>query len=51
VDVDTADQISPGVGGRKAAYDAGLRLAAEALSRGAAELLRDVDELTGQIGS
>ena len=47
VDVEANEQVSLGGGGRQAAYDCGLRLAAEALSRGAAELLTDT---TGQAG-
>jgi hydroxymethylbilane synthase len=39
VDVEANDQVSLGGGGRQAAYDSGLRLAVEALSQGAAELL------------
>ena len=39
VDVEANEQVSLGGGGRQAAYDSGLRLAAEALSQGAAELL------------
>jgi hydroxymethylbilane synthase len=41
VDVETVEQIASEVGGRRAAFDAGLRLAAEALSQGAADLLAD----------
>ena len=39
VDVEAHEQVSLGGGGRQAAYASGLRLAAEALSQGAAELL------------
>jgi hydroxymethylbilane synthase len=39
VDVSAKEPVSLEVGGRQAAYDVGLRLAAEALARGAAELL------------
>jgi hydroxymethylbilane synthase len=39
VDVEANEQVPLGGGGRQVAYDCGLRLAAEALSQGAAELL------------
>ena len=41
VDVEANEQISLGAGGQQTAYDSGRRLAEEALSRGAAELLND----------
>ncbi len=47
VDVEANEQVPLGDGGRQAAYDSGFRLAAAALSRGAAELLADI---TGQAG-
>ena len=50
VDVEASEQFPAGDGGRRAAYDSGFRLAAEALSRGAAELLTDTTDMTGQIG-
>jgi len=42
VDVEATKQVYLGDGSRKAAYDSGFELAAEALSRGAAELLSDI---------
>jgi hydroxymethylbilane synthase len=42
VDVEANEKVSLGDGGRRAAYDSGFRLAADALSRGAAELLADI---------
>jgi len=48
VDVEARELVSLMVGGRQAALDAGFRLAAEALSRGAAELLGDI---TGRAGA
>ena len=41
VDVEAKELVSLQIGGRDAAYSLGSRLAAEALSRGAAELLGD----------
>jgi hydroxymethylbilane synthase len=51
VEVEASKQVSLGDGGRQAAYDSGFRLAEEALSRGAARLLTDMTDMTGQIGS
>lgn len=48
VDVAARELVSLEVGGRQVACDAGMRLAAEALSQGAAELLSDS---TGQAGA
>jgi hydroxymethylbilane synthase len=48
VDVEAREMVSFEAGGVQAAYDAGLRLAAEALAQGAAELLGDS---TGQAGA
>ncbi len=41
VDVEADEEVVPGAPGREAARACGLRLAAEALSQGAAELLCD----------
>jgi hydroxymethylbilane synthase len=51
VDVETSEHVSLGAGARQAAYDCGLRLAAEALSQGAADLLTHTTDMTGQMGS
>lgn len=48
VEVEARELVSLQVGGRQAAYDAGSRLAVEALSQGAAELLGGT---TGQAGA
>jgi hydroxymethylbilane synthase len=47
VEVEANERVSLGGGGRQAAYDSGLRLAAEALSRGAAELLAGATDQAG----
>ena len=47
VEVEANDRVSLGGGGRQAAYDSGRRLAAEALSRGAAELLAGTTDQAG----
>jgi hydroxymethylbilane synthase len=48
VEVEAREPVALEVGGLQAAYDVGLRLAAEALAQGAAELLGDS---TGQAGA
>jgi hydroxymethylbilane synthase len=48
VNVEVSEQVPLGGGGRQAAHDLGARLAEEALSRGAAELLSDKTTPAGQ---
>ncbi len=50
VDVEVNVQVPLGDPGREAAYDAGLRLAEEALGQGASELLTDATDVTGRGG-
>jgi hydroxymethylbilane synthase len=47
VEVEAKQRVSLGGDGREAAHDSGLRLAEEALSRGAAGLLADTTDQTG----
>ncbi len=49
VDVQASEQVPADAGGRPAAYDAGRRLAKEALSLGAAPLLSGTTDKTGQL--
>jgi hypothetical protein len=51
VDVEADEAIPLGDGGRQAAYDAGLRLAAEAQRQGASQLLTVQAQTTRQSGS
>jgi hydroxymethylbilane synthase len=51
VDVEAEELVPVGAGSHQAAYDAGLRLAREALGLGAAELLTGTTDMTGQVGA
>lgn len=50
VEVEAKEPVPLGPGSRQAAYDSGFRLAAEALSQGAAELLNQMSDRTGSVG-